>query len=182
METNVKTKKDTIINIILLSLIGLIVFFIIMVLYIPKLSKNVIGIAAYQNLTGYDSTLNSHEMLLVKDKSFSELEKGEIIIFNLKGYGESDGKKAYKVMAQPGQDYYHVHSTDNPVSFPWNITEDMYEGVVVSKVPYIGTVTGFFGSVLGIIFIVVNGLIITAIVYIVKQGKKDDKRSENAKE
>lgn|SRR5690554_3660925 len=182
METNIKSRKDTIINIILLSLIGLIIFFIIMVLYIPKLSKNVIGVAAYQNLTGYDSTLKSHEMLLVKDKPFSDLEKGEIILFNLKGYGESDGTKAYRVMAQPNENYYHVHSTDNPVSFPWNITEDMYEGVVVSKVSYIGTITGFFGSIVGVIFIVVNGLIITAIVYVVKQGKKEEEQSENTQE
>lgn len=175
MEKQASSKQDKIITVSLWSLIGLIILFIIMVLYIPKLSMNVIGVGSYQALTGYDSTLDRSDMLLVKHKPFDELERGDIIVFSLKGYGDSDGKKAYTIMSRPSPDYYHVYSTGNMMSFPWNITEDMYIGVVQSRIPYIGAVTGFIGSIYGIAVLIVNGLIIVGIVYLVKENKKQSK-------
>jgi hypothetical protein len=175
MEKQTSTRQEKIMTITLWSLIGLIVLFIIMVLYIPKLSMNVIGVGSYQALTGYDSTLDRSDMLLVKHKPFDELVSGDIIVFNLKGYGNSDGVKAYSIMARPNPNYYHVHSTGQVMSFPWNVTEDMYVGVVQSSVPYVGAVTGFFGSIYGIAVLIVNGLIIIGIVYLVKENKKQSK-------
>lgn len=178
MDTTTNEKKDLIISAILWSVIGLLLLFIIMFLYIPKLSVKVIGVGAYQGLTGYDSTLKTHEMLIIKEKDFDDLTTNDIIVFKLKGYGDSDGLKAYKVMARPDDKYYHVHSSDSWMSFPWNITEEMYVGVVASKVPYVGAVTGFLGSWYGLGFILVNGIVIGAIVYLVKENKKEEKEQE----
>ena len=178
MNTEIKTKQNTIKSITLWSLIGLLIFFIIMVLYIPKLSNKIIGVAAYQNLTGYDSTLDPYDLLFVKDKPFEDLKPGDMILFDLEGHGDIDGLKVYKIMVQPDEDYYHVHSTDNQMSFPWNITEEMYVGIIASKIPYVGAITGFLGSFYGIAVLVVNGLIIGAIVYLVKENKKDKQQNE----
>ncbi len=173
-KNNLKTKQNRILSIILWGLIGLLVFFIIMVSYMPKLSNKVIGVSSYQVLTGYDSTLQKHEMLIVKDKNFEDLESGDIIVFKLTGYGDADGLKAYSVLSQPDPSYYHVRSTDNWMSFPWNITEDMYIGVVTSKIPYLGAVMGFLGSFYGIAVLIFNGFIICGIIYVIKGKKKEE--------
>lgn len=174
METNIKTNKDKIINIVLWSLISLLILFIIMVLYIPKLSMKVIKTSGYQALTGVDSTLGKYDILFVTQKPFDDLVPGDIIVFKLEGYGNSDGLKAYSVMAQPDPDYYHVRTTGSAISFPWNITEEMYIGIVSARVPYIGAVTGFLGSIYGIGILIINGLVIGGIIYLVKQNKKDE--------
>ena len=168
------SKKDKIITITLLSLIAIILAFIIMIIYIPKLSTKVLGFGTYQALSGYDSTLNKSDMLIVKEKPFDELTNTDIIVFKLEGYGNSDGYKAYKVMAKPGEGYYHVHSTGEIMSFPWNITEEMYIGVVTSKIPVIGAIAGFIGSWYGLVTILVNGVIIGVIVYLVKSENKKE--------
>ena len=171
-----KDKKNLIINITVGSLTGLLILFIILLLYVPKFSKAVTGVSSYHAISNCDSTLKKHDILIVKDKPFDDLVAGDIILFKLKGYGDNDGLKAYRVMTKPDPEYYHVHSTGSNVSFPWNVTEEMYIGVVSSRIPVLGAVTGFLGSPYGIGVLLVNGVVIGLIVYLVKMNKKEEEK------
>lgn len=174
------TIQDKIIKYVVLGLIALIVFFLLSFLIIPRLSLAITGYGSYGTLTGTDSELEFTDLKIVKKEAFDELEVGDIIVFDLKGseYGEHQGLKAYRVMAiyGTGEDkYLHVHSTGNAISYPWNVTEDMYLGTVISTIPGVGSVVGFLSSGFGIAIIAVNVIIIGAVIYLVKSAPKEEK-------
>ena len=178
-EKLVETKKEKILDLAakigMSTLFAAILFFVISFLYIPSVSYGIYQKASFSGLTGVDSSLNSNDLLITEKRDFSN-SQGDVIVFNLKGYGGNDGLKAYRVYSViddgiTGSKYCLVGSTDSTISYPWRVTEEMYLGTVTVRIPGLGAITGFFASPLSIIFWIVAVGSTVGIVLIVK--KKD---------
>lgn len=170
------SKSDRVIRIVLWSIIGFIGLLLFAIIYLPSFTRAVFGFSVHGGLTGIDAKLEPGDLLIVTSGDFESLETNDMILFDLKGYPEVDGLKAYVIMTKlPGEETkYRVRSSDNAVSYQWEITEDMYQGNVTSTVPFLGYVIGFLSSAWGIAFILVNATVITTIVIIYKKPSKQD--------
>lgn len=178
-ETSSLTTADKIIKYSSISLITLIILAMIIFLFIPRLSMAITGYGSYGVVSGSDSKIKNTDLKIVKNTPYKDLEKGDLIVFRLGSeYGEQKGIKVYTVMAMygSGEDkYIHVHSTDQIMSFSWQVKEDMYIGTVESTIPVLGAFTGFLGSWIGITVIIVNLGIVGVIIYLVKTNKTEEK-------
>lgn len=174
-----KIDSNKIISIVLYSIIGLLGLFIFLVLYIPSATMGLFGFSLYGGFTGVDSTLDRGDALVVTKDDFDALDNTNIIVFDLKGYGNADGLKVYKVMTEVAatETTYRVHSTGNPVSYQWEITESMYLGTVQSKLPGLGYVIGFLRSPIGIAVILINVAVITTVVILFKKLKHQNEKA-----
>lgn len=190
MEKPVLTKKERLIDLFtkigLSSAIVIILFLLATFLYFPKLSyKMYRNNASFSGLTGYDAALNTGDLLITQKEEFDDLQ-GKLIVFDLKGRGDYDGRKAYRALSYvtpiDGESYYIVGSTFSGYSFPWRITEDMYLGTVKERIPGIGAITGFLGSQESIFFYVSAFVSIGGIVILVKSNKiSKTRKKENQK-
>ena len=127
--------------------------------------------------SGVDSSLNANDLLITEKRDFTE-SQGDIIVFDLKGYGDSNGMMAYRCFAvredhETGLVYCLVGSTDSSISYPWKVTEDMYRGTVTVRISGMGAITGFFANPLSLIFWVVAGASVAGIIIIVKHKPKE---------
>ena len=185
-ENNHETKKEKVIDILtrtgISALIIAILFFVISFLYIPSFSYNMYSIASFSGLDGVDSSLNENDLLITEKRDFAH-SQGDVIVFDLKGYDDSDGMMAYRCFAvrqdhETGLTYCLVGSTDSSISYPWKVTEDMYRGTVIVRISGMGAVTGFFANPLSLIFWVVAGASVAGIIVIVKHKPKDKSEDE----
>lgn len=180
-ENNHETKKEKVVDILartgISALIVAILFFVISFLYIPSISYSIYTIASFSGLSDVDSSLNANDLLITEKRDFTE-SQGDIIVFDLKGYGDSNGMMAYRCFAvredhETGLVYCLVGSTDSSISYPWKVTEDMYRGTVTVRISGMGAITGFFANPLSLIFWVVAGASVAGIIIIVKHKPKE---------
>ncbi|MFA5283319.1 MAG: hypothetical protein WC366_02195 [Bacilli bacterium] len=186
-ENNHETQKEKVIDIVtrvgISTLIIAILFFVISFLYIPTFSYNMYSIASFSGLDGVDSSLNENDLLITEKRDFTQ-SQGDVIVFDLKGYDDSDGMMAYRCFAvrqdhETGLPYCLVGSTDSSISYPWKVTEDMYRGTVIVRISGMGAITGFFANPLSLIFWVVAGASVAGIVIIVKHKPKEKSENED---
>lgn len=179
-------KKEKVIDILtrtgISALIVAVLFLVISFLYIPSISYSIYTIASFSGLSGVDSSLNANDLLITEKRDFAQ-SQGDVIVFDLKGYGDSDGMMAYRCFAvrqdhETGLVYCLVGSTDSSISYPWKITEDMYRGTVTVRISGMGAITGFFANPLSIIFWVVAGASVAGIIIIVKHKPKEIAKSD----
>ncbi|MBN3490471.1 hypothetical protein JV173_02970 [Acholeplasma equirhinis] len=172
-----KLDSNKLISIILYSIIGLLGLFIVFVLYFPFVTMNLFGFAIYGGFSGVDASLDRGDALIVTLDDFETLDNTKLIVFELDGYGSADGLKVYKIMTEvvATEKTYRVHSSGSAISYQWDITEDMYLGTVKSKLPALGYIIGFLRSPIGVTVILINVILITTAVILVKKLKPQSK-------
>lgn len=185
MKKNTKHVGKTIDNITkygIIAVIVLILFAVISFLYIPSISHGVIGKAAHSGFKGTYNGFEKSVLVITDNKDFNELEVGDLIVLKHKFNAEDpnsleSGTYLVKISGvTPSSDpsvisYYSAGL--NAMGIPTiKVEKANYRGAYVAHVPGIGMITGFFGSVFGVIFLVVNAGVIGAIVFLFKKQKK----------
>ncbi len=167
--------QHLLLQIVLIAVIVAILFLMITFLYIPSLSYKIFGVASFSTFTGMDSTFSVNSLVVTKKTPFEELVAGQHIIFNVTGYGKNaDGLKSYtiatKLVGEDGAISYIVSS--GGAQQQWPVTESMYLGEATYSVKGLGMITGFFGSWVGLVFLVIIVVVVALIIYVVKKPEK----------
>ncbi len=165
------TIKDRAITIGIIAVIVIVLIFLIVFLYIPSLSYKIFGVATYSGFNGVADPLTHSSIGLTKNVPFADLAQGDIIVFRI---SDSDnpgfnGLKAFQINSFTPEGVV-VATGDSPIGFL--VDETMYLGKVTSHVKGLGAITGFLGSVFGLLFIIILIAVIVAIVIVVKRPEE----------
>lgn len=165
-------------------LLGILVLFILMEAIIPKQTMNVFQVRSY--IAKYDTmepTIKPNDLVFINKVKPENLKEGDLITFtadiNYDGDTEMVTYYVHKV-TQVG-DIYRIEVIAEGMSVPFGvISSDRIIGGYAFRLPVLGSLVEFVKSPFGIGAIVVNILIITGIVIIVKQGKKEPVQEEKS--
>lgn len=159
-------------------ILGILILFILMEAIIPKQTMNVFQVKTY--IAKYDTmepTIRPNDLVFINKVKPENLKKGDLITFeadiNYDGKPEMVTYYVDSITKIEDNSYrIGVIAEDAPVPFGV-ILSDRIIGGYAFRLPVLGSVIEFVKSPFGIGAIVVNILIITGIVIIVKQGKPE---------
>lgn len=161
-------------------ILGIILLFILMEAIIPKQTINVFQVRSY--IAKYDTmepTIKPNDLVFINKVKPENLKKDDLITFmaDINYDGDTEMVTYYIDSITPvaNEDYYRVTVKSEGASVPFGvITSDSIIGGYAFKLPVLGPVIEFVKSPFGIGAIVINILIISGIVIIVKQGQKPE--------
>lgn len=161
-------------------LLGILLLFILMEAIIPKQTINVFQVRTY--IAKYDTMepkINPNDLVFINKVKPENLEKGDLITFtaDINYDGDTEMVTYYIDSITPvaNEDYYRVTVISEGSTVPFGvITSDRIIGGYAFRLPVLGSIIEFVKSPFGIGAIVINILIISGIVIIVKQGKKPE--------
>ncbi len=161
-------------------LAGILVLFILMEAVLPKQTINIFQVRTY--IANYDTMepkIKPNDLVFINKVDPENLAEGDLITFTADiNYDGDTEMVTYYVhnITKIEDDLYIVGVIAEGSSVPFGvITSERIIGGYAFRIPVLGSIINFIKSPFGIGTIVVNGLIITGIVIIVKQGhKKED--------
>lgn len=157
-------------------LIGLLLLFILMEAFLPKQTINVFQVRSY--IATYDTMepkIKPNDLVFINKVDPSKLQPGDLITFTADINYDGDTEMVT----------YYVHSitelTDGKYRIgviaegslvPFGtILSDRIVGGYAFRIPVMGSIVSFVKSPFGIAALLINAVVITGIVIIVKQGK-----------
>ena len=165
-------------------LIGILLLFILMEAFIPKQTMTIFQVRTY--IANYDTMepkIKPNDLVFINKVKPENLEKGDLITFTADiNYDGDTEMVTYYVdsITEISDGLYRITVIAEGASVPFGvITSDRIIGGYAFRVPVLGSLIKFIKSPFGIGAIVVNGLIITGIVIIVKQGNKKEEHKNN---
>ncbi|BCR36537.1 S24/S26 family peptidase [Mariniplasma anaerobium] len=170
-------------------ILGIILLFILMEAIIPSQTLNVFQVKSY--IAKYDTmepTIKPNNLVFINKVKPENLEEGDLITFtaDINYDGDTEMVTYYIDSIAPvaNEDYYRITVIAEGATVPFGvITSDRIIGGYAFKLPVLGPVIEFVKSPFGIGAIVINILIISGIVIIVKQGQKPEvKKVEETEE
>jgi len=161
---------------------GLLLLFIVLELFLPKMTVKIFQYKPYTVVTdSMEPVIFVGDMVIVKNptnKRIDSLQVGDIITFE--GDIDLNGVKEvithYIMVINVDDEGFRTYRTNSEVSSnpdPWVISDQDILGVYAFRIPWIGNLVNFVRSPYGIAAISVNVIVIGAIIYIVKTGKKE---------
>ncbi|MCD4827410.1 MAG: hypothetical protein K8Q99_06525 [Acholeplasmataceae bacterium] len=167
-------------------ILGILLLFILMEAIIPKQTINVFQVSTY--IAKYDTMepkIKPNDLVFINKVKPENLEEGDLITFTADiNYDGDTEMVTYYVdsITLVSEDLYQITVISEGASVPFGvISSDRIIGGYAFRLPVIGSVIEFVKSPFGIGAIVINVLIITGIVIIVKHGnKKEEKVVEEA--
>lgn len=177
---NIKTKKTLSLvgSIFFFALAGLLVLYILLELFIPNMTIKVFQFKPYVVVTeSMEPVLDVDDLIIVTNPNVSKLEVGDIITFradiDYNGTKEIVTHYINSITEADGDYTIRTNRYGSTVPDTWILSEDDVIGVYSFRIRQLGVFINFVKSPFGIAAIVVNVIVIGAIVYIVKTGKKD---------
>ncbi len=173
----------------LYAVLGLLIVFIIMISAFPEMALNTFGTRAY--IVKYDTmepAINPFDLVFINRVDTDELQEGDLITFetdvNFDGTTEMVTYYIYDIDTNNGETVFRVNSEGGLVQTNTLLTSDDIIGGYSFRLPGLGRVVEFIASPFGIAAILVNAGVITAIVLIFKNSKKEtnDQSEEKAVE
>lgn len=158
-------------------LLGLLILFVLMEAIIPRQTINVFQVRTY--IAEYDTmepTIKPNDLVFINKVKAEDLEQGDLITFmaDINYDGDSEMVTYYvDTITEVSEDLYRITviAEDADVAFGV-ITSDNIIGGYAFRIPVLGSIIKFVKSPFGIGAIIVNGLIITGIIILVKNGHK----------
>lgn len=167
----------------LFVILGLIILFVLMEAFIPKQTINVFQVKTY--IAKYDTMepkIKPNDLVFINKVDASELEEGDLITFEADiNYDGDTEMVTYYVdsITLVDSDTYRISVIAEGSSVPFGvILSDRIVGGYAFRIPVLGSIIEFIKSPFGIGVIVINGLIITGIIIIVKHGQKDEDKQK----
>lgn len=169
-------------------LLGILLLFILMEAIIPSQTLNIFQVKTY--IAKYDTMepkIKPNDLVFINKVNPDNLEKGDLVTFtaDINYDGDTEMVTYYIDSIAPvaNQDYYRVTVIAEGSANPFGvITSDRIIGGYAFRLPVLGPIIEFVKSPFGIGAIVVNILIISGIVIIVKQDKKPEVKKEDEPE
>jgi signal peptidase len=185
MESKTKHIAKQIGSIIFYLISGLLILYILLELFIPDMTIKVFQFKPFVVITeSMEPVINVDDMVIVYNPNVDELEVGDIITFradiNYDGTKEIITHYIYSITENTeGELVFRTNRYGSDVADTWILQEGDVIGVYGFKIPQLGVFVNFLKSPFGIAAIAVNVIVIGAIVYIVKSGKKEAVQQEN---
>ncbi len=157
---------------------GLLALYILLELFLPNMTIKVFQFKPYVVITeSMEPVLNVDDMIIVTNPNVDKLEVGDIITF--KADIDYNGSKEIVThyifsITEDGDDYIiRTNRYGSTVPDTWILRSADVIGVYGFRIPQLGVFINFVKSPFGIAAIAVNAVVIGAIIYIVKSGKKE---------
>lgn len=170
-------------------ILGIVLLFILMEAIIPNQTINVFQVKTYiAEYNTMEPKIKPNDLVFINKVKPENLEEGDLVTFtaDINYDGDTEMVTYYIDSIAPvaNEDYYRVAVISEDAAVPFGvITSDRIIGGYAFRLPVLGTIIGFVKSPFGIGAIVINILIISGIVIIVKQGKTPEvKEVEENKE
>jgi len=162
---------------LLFIILGIFISFVLMESILPNNTLSVFQIKSY--IAKYDTmepTINPYDLVFINKVNSSELAEGDLVTLRVSFNNspdltlvtyfvhevwEEDSETYFRIVAEGGSPMDRIYS------------ESQIIGGYSFRIPYAGRVIEFIKSPFGIGAIVVNVLIITTVVILVKSGKKN---------
>ena len=164
-------------------LLGILVLFILMEAFLPKQTINIFQVRSY--IVEYDTmepTLKPNDLVFINKVNPSNLESGAMVTFiaDINYDGDTEMVTYYvDDITSIDSDTYRITVIAEGSTVPFGvITSESILGGYAFRIPVLGGIIRFIKSPFGIGTLVINGLIITGIILIVKQGHKKDEQEE----
>lgn len=160
---------------------GILLLFILMEAIIPKQTIKVFQVSTY--IAKYDTmepTIKPNDLVFINKVKPEKLEPGDLITFTADiNYDGDTEMVTYYVdsITLISDGLYRITVIAEGSNVPFGvITSDRIIGGYAFRLPVVGSIIEFVKSPFGIGAIVINVLIISGIVIIVKQGKKPEEK------
>lgn len=162
---------------------GLLVLYILLELFLPQQTVKVFQFKPYVVITeSMEPVINVGDMAIVTNPTNKKLEAlavGDIITFNADinydGQKEVVTHYIYSITENSqGERIYRTNRYGSTTPDTWILRDSDILGVYAFRIPWVGNLVNFVKSPYGIVAISVNVVVIGAIVYIVKVGKKKE--------
>lgn len=168
-------------------ILGILLLFILMEAIIPKQTINVFQVSTY--IAKYDTMepkIKPNDLVFINKVKPENLEPGDLITFTADiNYDGDTEMVTYYVdsITLISDGLYRITVIAEGATVPFGvITSDRIIGGYAFRLPVVGSIIEFVKSPFGIGAIVINVLIISGIVIIVKQGKKPEVEKVEASE
>ena len=186
MNTKTKQVLNQIGSIFFFVLAGLLVLYILLEAFLPKVTIKVFQFKPYVVITeSMEPVINKDDLVIVTNPRVDNLKAGDIITFeaDIDYNGTKEIVTHYINSIVENDDGYTIRTNRYGSTIPdtWVLDEEDVIGVYAFRIPKLGVFVNFIKSPFGITAIVVNLAVIIAIIYIVKTGKKE-KQKENKPE
>lgn len=160
-------------------LIGILVLYIFLQLFVPDMTVRVFGFKPYVVVTqSMEPVIDVNDMVFVRRFKMDDAEVGDIITFNADiDYNGSKEVVTHYIYSIEGtgddtiiRTNRYYEDENDIVPDTWLLSQDDVLGRYWFQIPKIGFVTEFLKSPFGIAAVVVNVGIVVAIVYLVKKS------------
>lgn len=164
----------------MLGILGIVLLFILMEAIIPSQTINVFQIKTYiAEYSTMEPTINYKDLVFINKVKVEDLKEDDLITFpadlNYNGEKEIATYYIYSITELiDGGFLYQVIAEGATVPYTYSINSDDVIGGYAFRIPVLGSIIEFIKSPFGIGAIVINILIISGIVIIVKQGQKPE--------
>lgn len=108
-------------------------------------------------------TINTGDLIIVKEVNENEIKKGDIIAFKYEDYVVTH--RVVNVINDDNGLYFKTKGDNNNLEDDFNVKPDSLEGIMVKRIPKIGSVLMFMATPSGTIIIILLAVIIFGFCY-----------------
>lgn len=179
MKTETKKTLKTVGTIAFFIFSGLLVLYILLELFIPDMTIKVFQFKPYVVLTeSMEPVIDVDDMVIVLNPNLDKLEVGDIITFkadiDYNGTKETVTHYIHTITENnDGDRIFRTNRYGSTTPDTWILRDSDIIGVYGFRIRQLGVVVNFIKSPFGIAAVSVNLIVIGAIVYLVKSGKKE---------
>ena len=179
LESKTKLIMKQIGTIVFFLISGLLILYILLELFIPDMTIKVFQFKPYVVITeSMEPVINVDDMVIVYNPNVEDLEVGDIITFmadiDYNGTKEVVTHYIHSINSTTeGNLTFRTNRYGSDIPDTWILQESDIIGVYGFKIPQLGVFVNFMKSPFGIAALAVNIVVIGAIIYIVKSGKKE---------
>lgn len=178
MNANTKKTFNLVGSIFFFAVAGLLILYILLELFLPNMTIKVFQFKPYVVITeSMEPVIDVDDLIIVTNPKLDKLKSGDIITFradiDYNGTKEIVTHYIHTISETNGKYTILTHRYGSTVPDTWTLNGDDVIGVYSFRVKQLGVFINFVKSPFGIAAIVVNVIVIGAIIYIVKSGKKD---------
>jgi len=179
VKTETKNTLKTVGTIAFFIFSGLLVLYILLELFIPNMTIKVFQFKPFVVITeSMEPVLDVDDMVIVFNPNLNKLAEGDIITFKADiDYNGTKETITHYILTitenNDGERIYRTHRYGSTTPDTWILRDSDIIGVYGFRIRQLGVFVKFIKSPFGIAAVSVNLIVIGAIVYLVKSGKKE---------
>lgn len=115
-----------------------------------------------------ETTINIGDLVIVKKVNLSSIHTGDIIAF--KNGNIVISHRVKEVINDSGTYKFKTKGDNNNVADDFIVNSDAIEGILVNKIPGLGSILLFLGKPIGLLMVILVIIIVSTALYFVKFG------------
>lgn len=115
-----------------------------------------------------ETTINIGDLVIVKKVNSSNIHTGDIIAF--KNGNIVISHRVKEIINDSGTYKFKTKGDNNNVADDFIVNSDAIEGILVNKIPGLGSILLFLGKLIGLLMVILVIIIVSTALYFVKFG------------